>query len=151
MPQGQAVCPESAPNLQQEPGPENLFQVFQTKVYEDGESYLIADMSISPTLHPAYYGTMVSYAVLFIILYPLGTIWLFFSVLWSAKSMFWNTPDLICYLFPRFCDKYHKHDDSNNPYRVQDDPTDKLASLDFLLGAYKSKYWCAACIRTLYR
>jgi hypothetical protein len=55
----------------------SLFQVFQVKQYEDGELYLIADMSISPSLDPLYYNTMVSYAVVFIMVFPLGTIALF--------------------------------------------------------------------------
>jgi hypothetical protein len=55
----------------------NLFQVFQIKEYEDGNIYLIADMSISPTLHPVYYSSMVSYAIVFILVFPLGTIGLF--------------------------------------------------------------------------
>ena len=88
------------------------------------------------------------FAVIFIFVYPIGIPFFIWFVLWRDKAYYWNKPDAICTYFPQLCAKYHKGHQAaageNGCYRaskVEPDDAGVLQSQEFLIGAYKSKYW----------
>jgi hypothetical protein len=107
--------------------------------FDDGYKYLVMDMSMRTD--DKRYKEMSSYAILMIVIYPVGIIIINTGVLWTNKCYMWNTRDVLCRIAPSLCTRYHKHNEDPDNHKPIPDDEGVVDSLDFLVGAYSPKFW----------